>query len=58
MIKKHFWSGIILANFDPKSDAEKDYVISNIKSNNGSIQSFCVENEQNNVKCDFSFTKK
>jgi hypothetical protein len=57
-IKKHFWNGVILTNFDPKSDAEKDYAITNVKSNNGVVQSFCVENEQNDVKCDFSFSKK
>lgn len=57
-IKKHFWRGIILENFEPNSSTEKDYAIRIINSNNGFVQSFCVKNEESEDKCDFSFSKK
>jgi len=56
-IKKDFWKGVILTNFDPKSDLEKDYVMSKIKNRNGSIESFCVETEENKGECSFTFSR-
>jgi hypothetical protein len=56
-IKKEFWKGVILTNFDPKSDRDKDYVMSHIKHRNGAIESFCVESEENKGECSFTFSK-
>jgi hypothetical protein len=58
LIKKDFWMGVILTNFEPKSDHEKDYVMSNIKNRNGTIESFCLENEKSKGDCSMTFTKK
>jgi hypothetical protein len=57
-VRRNFWDGIILTNFNPKSETERNYIIANVQSRNGIIQSFCVENEKNDTKCDFNFSKK
>ena len=56
-IKKHLWEGVIFTNFNPKSQDQKDCIITNIVEERGGIVSFCIGNEENDNQCNFKFKR-